>query len=337
MALGIKALAILGATIAIYFQDFSIIANEAIQSDLTSHVLAIPFLLGYLIYRKRKMIRATIPFETTNPNRKPAHIREIVGVLLCLAAFLLYWHGSHTFYPLEYHIIALPIFVSGLVLIMLNTETLRVLAFPIAFLLFLAPPPLETVSIAGASIAAFSSGVTYNILRTIGLPVSQITEYGAPGLVVTDPSGSQVSFVVGVASSGIYSIIGFSIFAVFIMYIARGPAWKKATLFFVSIPLIYLLTVIRIMILVSMGYWQGVNAAWDAFHILGASVLIFLGAIILLSISEKIWKLKIFTTKSETISCPTCDGNTRSKENSCPTCGNILRYLPTNLSKKRHK
>lgn len=329
-----RALAIIGATMAIYFQDLTIIANEALQSELTSHVLAIPFLLAYLIYRKRKTLRAAISFETSNPNHKPTYMQEIVGALLCLTAFLLYWHGSYTFYPLEFHLISLPIFVSGLVLIIFNVETLRALAFPIAFLLFLTPPPSEIVSIAGANVAAFSSEVTYSLLKAIGLSVSLTTEYGAPALLVTDRLGSQVQFVVGVASSGIYSIIGFAIFATFIMYVARGAAWKKATLFLASIPIIYALTTLRIILLVSLGYSQGVNVAWDIFHLLGASLLIFLGTIILLSLSEKIWKLQIFTTERKAMPCETCISETKSKENYCPNCGKILRYPSIKLSKQ---
>ncbi|MDH5770262.1 MAG: exosortase/archaeosortase family protein, partial [Candidatus Bathyarchaeota archaeon] len=160
IALSIKGSALILVTLAVYFQDLTIIANEAIQSDLTSYILVIPFLLAYLLYRKRKMLRATIPFETTNPNRKPTYTREIVGLLLCLTAFLLYWHGSYTFYPLEYHMISLPLFIAGLVLIIFNTKTLRVLAFPIAFLLLLTPPPTEIVSIAGAGVATLNSEIS---------------------------------------------------------------------------------------------------------------------------------------------------------------------------------
>jgi len=333
IALGIKATTSFGSVIAIYFQDLAIIANDAVRNDLMTYTIAIPFLFIYLLYRRRKMLRAALTFETNKPNTTKIHTNEIVGILLCLTAFLLYWHGSYTFYPLEYHLVSLPLFTTGLVLILFNMKTLRFLAFPIVFLFFLTPPPTEIVSIASANVATFSSDFSCSILKAIGLPVSQISEYGAPALVVTDSSGSQLSFVIGTASSGIHSIIGFSIFAIFIMYVAKGPAWKKATLFFISLPIIYVLTILRIMGLVSFGYWQGVNVAWDVFHLLGAPVLIFLGSIILLSLSEKIWKLQIFTQR-RSLQCPICNENTKTKENSCPSCGKLLKYPNINLSKQ---
>lgn len=333
-ALSIRAISIVASVIAIYSQDLVVVANDALNSDLMSYVLAIPVLFIYLIYRRRKILRATLSVEKGHTNQELTPSREIVGFLFCLTAFLLYWGGSYTFYPLEYHMVSLPVFTAGLILIMFNVKTLKVLAFPIVFLLFLTPPPTEIISIAGANVATFSSDVSYSILKAIGLPVSQISEYGAPALVVTDASGSQVSFVVGIASSGIYSIIGFSVFAIFIMYIARGPAWKKATVLFASLPIIYLLTILRIMTLVSLGHWQGVNVAWDTFHLLGASVLIFLGSIILLSISEKILKLRLFTTKSITTTCTGCSSSMRTKNDLCLTCGRILRYPQASLSKR---
>jgi len=133
IAISIKAVTIILATIAIYFQDLTTVANEAIRSELMSHIIAIPFLLTYLIYRKRKMLRATIPFETTNPTQKPTYTHEIVGALLCLTAFLLYWHGSYTFTPLEYHMISLPIFTAGLILPHLTYLTLFALSILIDF------------------------------------------------------------------------------------------------------------------------------------------------------------------------------------------------------------
>jgi len=336
IALSIKAAATLAITLAIYFQDLTLIANEALQSDLMSYLLAVPFLYAYLIYRRRKMVRATVQFETTDKFGKPKYTSEIVGSLLCLTGFLLCWGGSYTFYPLEYHMLSLPIFAAGLILIIFNAKTLQVLAFPIVFLFLLTPPPSELVAIWGASVATLSSNVSYGILKAVGFPVTQITEYGAPVLALTDPSGSQISFVIDVASSGIYSIIGFSIFAVFIMYVARGPIWKKATACLASISLIYILTIVRIMILILVGHWQGTNTAWNIFHLLGASAFILLGTIILLTLSEKIWKLQIFIRNPKPTPCPTCNPNTKNNEPEpfCPTCGKIIKNPPIKLSKQ---
>ena len=63
LILGLKIVTITGAVLAIFNQDLTIIANDALQTEFMSYILAIPFLFAYLIYRKRKMLRAVISLE----------------------------------------------------------------------------------------------------------------------------------------------------------------------------------------------------------------------------------------------------------------------------------
>ena len=49
IALGIKAVTIILLTMATYFQDLVLVANEAIRSEFMIHTLAMPFLLSYLV------------------------------------------------------------------------------------------------------------------------------------------------------------------------------------------------------------------------------------------------------------------------------------------------
>ena len=254
MPLSIKAVITMLAAIAIYHQDLIIVGNEAIRSELMSHTLAIPFLLIYLLYRKRKILKAVIPFENSALRRKTIFTHELVGITLCLLAFLLYWHGSYTFYPLEYHMASLPLFVAGCVLIIFNKQTLKVLVFPIALLLFLTPPPLEIIYVAGITLSTFSSQAAYTILKAIGLPVNLATQYGTPAIVLENSEGSPLTFAIDIPCAGIYSLIGFTIFAAFTTYITRGAPWKKATMFLTGFPLIYALNITRIIIIVLIGY-----------------------------------------------------------------------------------
>jgi len=333
MALGIKVVTIILATIAIYFQDLVMVANETIRSELSSYIIAIPFLLTYLLYRKRKMLRATIPFERTNPTRKPKYTHEIVGALTCLAAFLLYWHGSYTFHSLEYHIISLPVFTAGLTLIIFNTKTLEVLAFPIAFLLFLTPPPIETIYAAGATLSVISSEAAYQMLKAMGLPVSLENQYGTPVIILQKPEG-PLPFAIDIACTGIYSLIGFTIFTAFVAYIARGPAWKKAPPFLAGFPLIYALNITRVIIIVLIGNQYGTETAMQAFHLLGGWVLIFIGTLILLTLSEKIFKIQFFTIKPKATPCNYCNQNPAIMQHFCPACGKLLNPMNIRLSKR---
>jgi len=52
--LALKALTITVATLILFHQDLTIIFSDALQSEITNYILAIPIIFTYLIYRKRK-------------------------------------------------------------------------------------------------------------------------------------------------------------------------------------------------------------------------------------------------------------------------------------------
>jgi len=333
LILCLKTAVIFGTAFVIFHQNLAIIANEALRSDSMSYMLAIPFLFGYLIYRKRKMIRALIPHEPSLSHTKAFPYKEILGSLLFLLAFLIYSYGSYTFTPLEFHMFALPIFITACTLIMFNTQALRQLAFPIAFLFFLTPP-LQIVYTAGTAISTFSSEAAYNVLKTLGLPVSLTTQYGTPVIVLQKIGRPSLTFAVDIACSGIYSIIGFFIFATFVAYIARTDPWKKGTIFLIGFPLIYALNILRITFIVLIGNYAGMELAMQAFHLLGGWFLIFLGTLLLLIISEKTFKIQFFTTRSKPASCNYCNRNHKNKQHFCPACGKLLNPPNIKLSKR---
>ena len=81
LVLGLKIAIIVAAAFTIFYQDLAIVANDALQSEFMSHILAIPFLFNYLIYRKRKMLRTSIPFEPSPSHRKTFPYKEMAGTL----------------------------------------------------------------------------------------------------------------------------------------------------------------------------------------------------------------------------------------------------------------
>jgi exosortase len=330
LALGLKIATIVAAALAIFYQDLVIIANDALQTEFMSHILAIPFLLAYLIYRKRKMLRAVTPLENQDQPKKTRHLSTIAGIILSTTAMLVYWYGSYTFTPLEYHMFALPIFVAGLTLILFNPQTLRQLAFPLAFLIFLMPPPSEITYALGSTLSVISSEASYTIISSLGIPSTLTSEYDNPIIQITRPDGAAISFAVDIACSGIYSLIGFLVFAVFIAYIIRDKPWKKIALFLIGFSLIYALNITRITTILLIGYRYGEEIALQLFHLLGGWILIFLGTLLLLIISEKILHTQIFTKPQE---CSECNPNPETNHNFCLACGRILKSAPIRFHK----
>jgi len=331
LTVALKITIVTFTTVIVFFQDLAIIFNDALQNETTSYILAVPFLLTYLIYRKRKMIKAAIPLPSSKLFKK-VPLNEIIGAFLFVASFLLYWYGSYTFTPLEYHTLALPIYASACILILFNTRTLRQLLFPITFLFLLMPPPAEIIYNLGALLSTISSELAYHLLKIFGFPVSLSAEYGTPVITITQQNGTAMSLAVDIACSGIHSQIGFLIFALFIAYIVRDKTWKKAVIFLLGFPLIHLLNTLRITTIGIIGYYYGEDLALNTFHLFGGWILIFFGTLILLATSEKMFKIQILAKQTE--ECPECNPTSATDHGFCFTCGRIQKIRFNRINKK---
>ena len=114
--LALKGLAIAIPVLLIYWNVFQVLIKEALFSESTSHIIAVPFLVGYLIYEKRESIKSLIYFENKNKSDTPIY-QIIVGVILCITAYIMIWYGSYVFYTLSIQTFSIPIFISGIIII----------------------------------------------------------------------------------------------------------------------------------------------------------------------------------------------------------------------------
>ena len=135
----LSGISVLLVVAIVYWRDFVILVNEALRSVSVGHVVYVPFLMAYVLYLKRHSVKASLSLRRTR-ELIFVSLDELIGLALCVSALLLYWYGSYTFYPVEYHLVSLPLLVSGVTLILFNRKTLLYLIFPILFLLFLGLP-----------------------------------------------------------------------------------------------------------------------------------------------------------------------------------------------------
>jgi len=319
----------------VYWQDLSILFNEALQSEAVSHIVLIPFLVSYLIYRKKELVKASLALEQLRGKTKLISVSDIVGAAFCLTAFLLYWYGSYTFYPLEYHITSLLIFIMGVTLILSNVKTLIILIFPILFLAFLILPPSSVTYTAGALLANINTQGSYTLLKTAGLPVTLSHKYGAPIIALnTSVSTSPIEFAVYQASSGIYSLIAFIMFATFLVYITRGSLTRRAALFGLGLLILPILNIIRISLIVSIAHWLGEEIAMTIFHTFTGWLLIFSGILLLLLIGEKFLHLQILGGSKQAGFCSECNDRLKNQESFCLNCGKFLKPSHVRISKR---
>jgi|GEM_PF-1713766 hypothetical protein len=175
--LALKTVTIVAATVTLFYKNLTQIFTYASQNKTAVYILAVPIVFLYLTYRKRKMLRAVAPLDSHKQPGIAKNTSLIAGILVAATAILLYLQGSYTHTPLEihnytfappnYHILAMPIFAAGLILILFNSQTLKQLALPTASLFFLTPPSNNTQATALlAGLILLSAGATIYLLAS---------------------------------------------------------------------------------------------------------------------------------------------------------------------------
>ena len=315
----------------IYGNDLQALANEALHNEAYNYIILMPFFAGFLFYLKKDAVKAALTINKHGKKTSTRYVTEVMGVALCIVAFLIYWYGSYTFYPLEYHVVTLPIFIMGITLILMNFRSLRALIFPILFLLFLIPLPTTLTSTAGGILANFNTQASYTITKTF-LPVTLSTNYGAPTLMLTTAAGQPVNFSVDIPCSGIYSLVAFAMFATFLAFISSTTLIRRILLFASGFAVFTILNIIRITTVVSIGYWFGEETALIV-HSFAGFILIFSGMLLLLGLSDKILKIKIATKPAQQTPCPECSSTLNNLKNFCQNCGRFIGKSRTTISK----
>ncbi|MGB9914272.1 MAG: exosortase/archaeosortase family protein [Candidatus Bathyarchaeales archaeon] len=319
--------------ILVYWHDLSIVANEALNSEAFSHVVLIPFFVGFLFYQKKDLLAASLIVERLQKKSYTKFVDELVGLSLCLIALLIYWYGSYTFHPLAYHMLSLPIFISGVILILFNLKTLRILLPSILLLLFLVPIPNEIMQTIGGNLANVNTQASYTLLKAVGVPVTLTTAYGAPTLILTTSAGKPATFTVDLPCSGIYTLIAFILFAFFLALIISASAIKKLLIFAIGFAIFETLSIIRISTILSAAYLFNEEIAMLIFHTIAGLILTFIGMLITLFIAEKLLKVS-FLQKSAVASCPECEHSQKSLNVFCSNCGNFTASSTVKPSQK---
>lgn len=322
LSLVLKIATFVVAVVLVFHQDLATVAVNAVQNESTSYVLAVPVLFAYLLYRKRKMLKAVMPLESQAHTGVMKYLSAIDGVLLSSAALVLYWYGSGRAYFVAYHMLTLPVFAAGLTLILFNTQTLKESAFPLAFLVLLTPPSGILTGV-GQAFSWASSEVSFALIRAVGIHSTLSSQPGMPVIQVIRSGGEALGFTIGNSSSGVYSVLGFLVFAIFISYTIRDKLWKKLLLFPVGFLIIYALSLSRITAVLLIGYNFGIATAMNLFLLLGGWVLIFLGTFLTLFFSEKVLHTQIFSKPPQ--KCPKCSSGPQADQDLCFSCGRILR------------
>jgi len=319
-ALPIKILIIAISSIAIFFQDLVVIGRDAFASDYFNYILIVPFFSLYLVYRKRRVLSAVIGF---NDEKLAGLSNLIIGSCALVISLVLYLYGAYTTFPLDYHLIALQIFLGASTLMLFNKQALKYLIPPILLISSTLPSAAQFGVSFWSQLSYSSTYPAYLFLHAMGVNVVYTTISTAPAIQLTTASGLVIPFVVGVASSGAYSVVGFTLFAAFVAYIAKGSMLRRIALFSLGYILLLPVNTLRLVIIIIATNSFG-ESTFPAFHFSSGIVLVFGVTLALLALGERYFKLSFFPQSKIRPQCSYC-AQTSAASSFCLNCGRFLR------------
>lgn len=252
---------LVGSFLAAYAPTFTSLIDGPWQTEQEGHGPLIIAASIWLIWQSRERLRAA----TLAPAPVIGWATLLFGLLLM---FLARTQGVLTFEALS----AIPVIV-GCVLLLAGWPILRILAFPIGFLLFAVPVPDWAVDAATVPLKVFVSDLVTRMLYAAGYPVAQngvMIMIGAYQVLVKD------------ACSGMNSIFALSAIGIFYVYAFRWET-KLRSLFLLAaiIPITILANFIRVITLVLIAYYGGVDRLDGILHDL-TGISLFVVALLLL-------------------------------------------------------
>lgn len=139
-----------------------------------------------------------------------------------------------------------------------GNKVLRLLWFPLVYLLFVFPPPDTLVAVITQPLKIAISDSVIETLHVAGYPIA--------GSGVTIQIG-QYELLVAAACAGLNSLISLSAIGLFYIYIRHNANWRYAVLLvFAIVPVAILANFIRVILLVLLTYHLGEAAAQGFAH-----------------------------------------------------------------------
>lgn len=237
------------------------------------HAFAIPFIGGYLVWRRREAIART-PVCVFWPASVP-FVLGIVGYAYCVV-------------NVRNHMLqgaSLVLGLGGLVLLLTGPRMLRHLFLPIAYLL-LAITISESIMLSVTfGLQLIASQGAWLMLNLIGQPFNWFNvEIDGNTLEIITSAGKVLPMNVAEACSGMRMVVAFYALAGAVALLATGEWWQRIALMLLAGPVAILMNMVRVTVLGLLMLINPDLAAGDAHMIIGTlllfpSLLLFLGIV----------------------------------------------------------
>src|SRR5260370_3705980 len=232
--------------LAAYFPTFQSLLDGPWQTEQEGHGPLIIAAALWLVWQSREKLKST-----------PLSPDPIAGWAVLLSGLVLMFLARTQGVLTVEVFSAIPV-IAGCVLLLAGWAVLRVLAFPIFFLFFAVPMPDWLIDAATVPLKVFISDVVTQVLYATGYPVAQngvMIMIGSYQLMVKD------------ACSGMNSIFALSAIGVFHVYAFRSDTKIRGLLLLAAIvPITIIANFIRVLALVLIAYYGGIDAVEGTLH-----------------------------------------------------------------------
>jgi exosortase len=264
-ALTLGAFALLLVAFGVLYRDVIV---ELVKSwggeDFSHGYLIVPVAL-YFVWDRRARLSATVP----NPSN--------VGLLVVVASeglLVLSVLGAALFLAR----LSMLGVLAGIVLYLYGWRHLRLLAFPIAFLLLMIPIPTILFNKIAFPLQLLASRFGEMALTVVGIPVLR------EGNVITL---SNTTLEVAEACSGIRSLVSLLAFAIVLGYLSDRRLWTRAVIAVASVPVAIVANGVRVAATGIAAYRIGPEAALGTLHTF-SGWLVFVVSVILLGTLQRL-------------------------------------------------
>lgn len=245
----------------VYLPTFRWLVLSWVYNPYYTHGFLIPVVSCFIVWRKRRELKRTKPSNSGD-------IALALGIFVHIAGFVWGIRFLSAF--------SLLIVLSGLILYFYGSKAARALAFPLGFLIFMIPLPF--IDEMGFSLQYISIHSSASLLETIGLPVAT----SGAEIILKD-----ATFTIGLACSGINTLIALVALAAVLAYLLTGPTYKRAIVFVTALPIAILANILRIASIILVANYYDTGFATGFYHDI-SSLLFFLIALLCLVLLGRI-------------------------------------------------
>jgi exosortase C (VPDSG-CTERM-specific) len=226
----------------------------AATSDLYSHVLLVPFVTAYLVWIERHNLRGS-----SLPNRRFAVFAWSAGSVLLAGYWAAVWLGwSMTLQDnLSWMTSSFVCFFFGVCGLFAGREVLRVMQFPLCFLVFMVPFPTLVHGWLEGFLQRWSALTAYGMFQLAGTPVFYNSlNFQLPG----------ISLQVAPECSGIHSSLVLFLTSLVAGHLFLRSPWKRGILALAVLPLGLLRNGFRIFVIGQLCVHFGPQMIHSAIH-----------------------------------------------------------------------